>query len=401
MQFNTFVTSTADLERCTQAPNLFEVLLEPALLARQGKLSRDQTHTLAHAAQQRGLKPVLVWDALMPEQLMQQICQQLLTWDLSLFSAIRVCDLGAAWWIKTQFPQHSIHLMVEAGNHNLGGLQGWCELFQDSLDRLVLSIELTEEKLIKYCQALPVGCEVLGAGQILLFYSPRSLLLPILPASDSPEILYREATVASPDSGNRPLPTLETRHGTLMFLDKDQFILDQLDPLKAAGLHTVRLDLRHLSSGKNAAENIDQIGWQTLNQPLNLRQNWPRPTRSPFFKVNRTTAIFQRIKSKGKLAEYRHQENCLAEVLSGESGQYVVFQSLGSFDLTLADHLIMPTGEVVEVPERIVFQTLNREAVTQCDRGQLLITDWIKKAVPGSLLMAKTVDGLNSDHSEP
>ncbi len=145
MQFNTFISSISDLERCVNAPNLQEVLLEPLLLACQGRLSLQEVEFLASQAVERGLNPVLVWDILMPEQMMMEICQKISQYNLNLFSAIRVCDPGAAWWVKTHFPQLKIQLIVETGNHNLEALQGWCEVLSDSLERLILSIELPEE----------------------------------------------------------------------------------------------------------------------------------------------------------------------------------------------------------------------------------------------------------------
>lgn len=386
MQFNTFVSSINDLERCVNVPNLQEVLLQPSLLARQGQLSQQQLQSLASAAIERGLHPVLVWDILMPEEIMSQICQQLTHWDMSKFKAVRVCDPGAAWWVKTHYPTIALQLIVETGNHNLEALRGWCEIFSDSLERLILSIELPELKLIEYCQTLPVGCEVLGVGQILLFYSPRSLLSPHLLDSDFQQEVRLQTTVSSEDSNNRPFPTLETVHGTFMFLDKDQFILDKLDGLEQAGLHTVCLDLRHLGQDGDLAVDIDRICSQILADPTALRENWPRPTRSPFFNANRTTSIFSRMKSKHKLVKYR-QEVGLAEVLAGESGNYVVFQSLRSFAVAQVENLIVPTGEEIEIPKEIVFRNLNGEVVESCDREQILITDWIKKAMPGSLLL--------------
>ena len=109
---------------------------------------------------------------------MKNICQQLSLWELSKFPTVRVCDPGAAWWLKTHHPNITLQLTVETGNYNLEALRGWCEIFSDSLERLILSIELPEKKLIEYCQKLPVACEILGVGQILLFYSPlRRFLL--------------------------------------------------------------------------------------------------------------------------------------------------------------------------------------------------------------------------------
>ena len=386
MQFNTFVSSINDLNRCINAPNLQEVLLQPTLLAKQGQLSRQQIHSLASTATEYSLRPILVWDILMPEQVMSQICQQLTQWDISKFAAVRVADPGAAWWLKMNYPTIALQLIVETGNHNLEGLRGWCEIFSDSLERLILSIELPEQKLIEYCQTLPVACEVLGVGQILLFYSPRSLLSPHLLDSDSEEKFPLQTTVSSEDSNNRPFPTLETAHGTFMFLDKDQFILDKLEGLQEAGLQTVCLDLRHLGIDGDVAVDVDKICSQILTDPVSLRKNWARPTRSPFFNANRTTSIFSRMKSKHKLVQYR-QEIGLAEVLAGESGNYVVFQSLRPFAVTQIEKIIIPTGEEIEIPTEIVFRNLNGEVVESCDREQIIITDWIKKAMPGSLLL--------------
>ena len=395
MQFNTFVSSVRDLERCVNAPNLQEVLLEPMLLARQGKLSETEVQKLAYEAVQRGLRPVLVWDALVPERMWREICNRLMQWDLSLFGAIRACDPGAAYWLKTYFPQIPLQLIVETGDHNLEALRGWCDIFSESLERLVLSIELPEDKLVEYCQKLPVACELLGVGQILLFYSPRSLL-----AEHSEHFtassLYIEATAAFAETPNRHLPTLETAHGTFMFLDKDQFILDKLDALRAANLHTVRLDLRHLSREGDVAVDVDTICRQILSDPADLRKTWTRETRAPFFKANRTTALFPRMKSK--LTEYRNDAT-LAEVLTGESGKYVVFYTLRPFDVSLIKSMMLPTGEEIEVPGGVTFGNLDGEILDAFDAEQILVTNWIKKAMPGSLLIGKDVSILECEQN--
>ncbi|MCL2925968.1 MAG: hypothetical protein MGF17_15515, partial [Trichodesmium sp. MAG_R04] len=122
--------------------------------------------------------------------------------------------------------------------------------------------------------------------------------------------------------------------------------------------------------------------------PVSLRKNWGKPTQSTFFKGNRTTSMFSRMKSKHKLVKYRKDVG-LAEVVAGESGNYVVFQSLRPFAVTQIEKIIIPTGEEIEIPAEIVLRNLNGEIVESCDREQILITDWIKKAMPGSLLLGK------------
>jgi len=387
MQFNTFIASPADLERCAQAPQLQEVLLEPALLARQGTLTQEQAEQLAVTATAAGLRSVLVWDLLMPERVMAGICEHLQAWDLSCFAAVRVCDPGAAYWLQTRFPDLPLQLILETGNHNLEALQGWCEIFADSLERLVLSIELPEAKLVEYCQTLPVACELLGVGPILLFYSPRSLLATPLATQIKEDTGSLKATATFADAPNRPFPTLETGHGTFLFLDRDQFILDRLAKLQAAGLHTVRLDLRHLAQAGNVAVDVDRICREILEDPASLRDRWPRETRAPFFNANQTTALFPRLKAKH--AAYRNQD-CLAEVLTGESGKYVVFQTLRSFEAAQIQNLVMPTGDILDLPPDLAFRTLSGEPRSTFEPEQLLVTDWIKKAVPGSLLIGSS-----------
>ncbi|MBE9099013.1 U32 family peptidase [filamentous cyanobacterium LEGE 07170] len=384
MPFNTFISSIADLDRCTAAPDLTEVLIEPMLLARQGRVGEKAAQELAIAARARGLRPVLVWDALMPQQAMEAVGERLRTWDFAAFAAVRVNDLGAAAWMQEHHPTLPLHLIAETGNHNLSALQGWCELLGHTLERLILSIELPEAQLVQYCQALPVPCEVLGAGPILLFYSPRSLLADPLHAEDE-DATHIAATIAFEDHPDRPFPTVETPHGTLMFLDKDQFIGDRLESLWKAGLAMVRIDLRPFSPAPDAAPNIDRICQQLLSAPATLRQQWHRPTRAPFFNANRTTALIPRMKTR-RLDPWRNQ--AIAEVIAGEGGSYVVFRVLRPFHLTPDTQILLPTGDRLPFPANCNLRTLQGVPTSQGEADQLLLTDWIKKAVTGSLLLA-------------
>ena len=397
MQFNTYVSSTSDIDRCTQAPDLAEVLIEPTLLARQGIVSLEKATALARYAVARQLRPVLAWDMLVTEREMAAVDPQLRQWNIEPFAAVRVSDIGAAAWIQQAWPTMPIQLSVEAGSHNREALLGWCEYFGDSLERLILSIELPEEKLIDYSRTLPVACEVLGAGRILLFYSPRSLLASHLPQEEEgDDELWIEATAVSEHTSARALPTLETRHGTFLFLDKDQFILDRLDALRAGGLHTVRIDLRHLarvdgddaSDDTHSAAQIVEICEQIVDDPKSVRAAWPHPTQAPFFRTNRTTAQFSRMKSQ--LHRYR-DEDCLAEVVASERNRYVAYQTLQPFGVEAAQNILLPTGEERPFPPKTLFRTPAGDFVQECLADQILITDWIGRTVPGSLLRSRAI----------
>ena len=175
-----------------------------------------------------------------------------------------------------------------------------------------------------------------------------------------------------------------------MFLDKDQFILDRLDALRAAGLHSVRLDLRHVSQAGDRATNIDDICRCIAADPVALRARWPRPTQAPFFNANRTTALFPRMQSK--LMAYRN-EACLAEILAGVKGQYVVFHALRSFEISQIQAIMLPTGERIVLPDGLQLLDLQGDAIASCTVDQILIASWIKKATPGALLLSVMVNG--------
>lgn len=382
MNFNTFVSSIEDLDRCAAVTSVTEVLIEPTLLAMQGHLSEREAAHLAHSAHERGLRPVLVWDIQLPERTMQLILPRLETWDWSAYAAVRVADVGAAWWLHTHQPHVSMQLLVETGSHNMHALEGWCQLFEHTLERLILSIELPEERLLEYSQTLPVACEVMGVGRILLFNSPRSLLAHHIQGEKGIE-QHIAATIASEKSNNRPFPLLETPHGTLMFLDKDQFILDRLLDLERAGFGWVRLDLRHLSSAPHACESLEDVCTQMKQEPIQLRKEWPRKTRAPFFKTNRTTAQFVKMKSK---THAKRDHSCIAEVIAIHNGDCIIGRSIRPFRTDRPISIQLPTGEERPLDSTCTFQLVDAQKPTWIDADQVFLMDWQKKTCTGALL---------------
>ncbi|RAQ41486.1 hypothetical protein B9S53_13685, partial [Arthrospira sp. O9.13F] len=78
---------------------------------------------------------------------------------------------------------------------------------------------------------------------------------------------------------------------------------------------------------------------------------------------------------------------CVAEALGGESGKYIVFQVLRPFDISEINQVAIPTGEKVNIPETVTFKNLQGYPITKGDRDQIIITNWIKKVTPGSLIL--------------
>lgn len=383
--FSTFVATSEDVVRCSAIPAIKEVLLEPTALALQGTLSQEQCDQLAQEAHTHGLRVVLVWDTLLPQRTLDDLTPLLNTWNWSLYDAVRIADIGAASWLQHHHPTKPIQLLVEEGSHNMHALHGWCELLSPALERFILSIELPEERICEMSQTLPVGCEVMAVGRILLFTSPRSLLAHhtdnTAPNEDS--TTHKQAIITSDKSNNRPFPLVETTHGTMMFLDRDQFILDRLDKCWQAGLRMARLDFRHISPAPDACQPLDTWGRLLLSAPASIREQWPRPTRAPFFKVNKTTAQFSRMKSH---MHAKRDKACVAEVIAIQNGAYVALHVLRPFAADDALSMHLPTNEIRPLPSPLPCRNAQGQIQSTFEAGYIAVLPWQKKACKGALI---------------
>lgn len=380
MLFSTFASSRADLEACARATDVKEVLLETKLLAREGRLNLNEAVELAEYATTLGLKPVLVWDILMTDEEFEGCVKALKEVSLEKFSAVRVQCVGAARYIQTNFSTVRIQLIAETANCNIATLHLWCRNLGNQLERIILSIQLPSEKIAEYVRQLPVDCEILGLGRILLFYSRRNLLLKNF---DSLGEEWREVLAQTEDSGSRPFPVIDNNHGTFMYLDKDQCILHKLDTLADGCPAYIRLDLRHIGEFPESAHDIERIALQGKETPEELRKTWPRPTIAPFFKSNLTTKQFKLLNSE---VRFNRDDSCVAEVVATERGHHCVLRAIQPFTLPGTFKAIDPTG--AEVPcEFSTFKALDGTPVTQVNEDDLVITPWMKRASLGGLLL--------------
>jgi putative protease len=386
MRFNTFVISKEDIDACRAAPQLEEVLLEPRELAREGRLSFEQVESLAREARAAGLKPVLVWDILMTNDEYKVKSERVRELQLDLFSAIRTQCPGAARWVRENVAGMPLQIIVENSNHNMPGLKRWVAALKP--ERVVLSTQLPEDRLIECCQELGTECEILGAGKILLFYSKRQLLHTQVGESDETvDNRWIYADSASEESASRPFPTVENAHGTFMFLNKDHFILDKLEKLDAGGMSTVRIDLRDLQDDSCAARGIAELCRMSLERDSALESAWSRPTSAPFFKRNRTDKQFARMKPHTRLLR---DDNCLAEVVSVERGEELGLFALRAFDASQVTDYAFVLSDGREVPVTIeVLRDLSGEPTVRCEPYKLLRCRYVKGVPAGALLVRR------------
>jgi putative protease len=383
MKFTTFVTSKEDILACAAAPSLDEVLIEPRELSREGRLSIEQAQELAREAVQRGLKAVLVWDILMTQDEFTSRSKKVSEMNLDLFAAIRTQCPGAAIWVRSNLPGKELQFIVENSNHNMPGLKRWVAELRPQ--RMVLSTQLPEDKLIACCQELGVECEVLGAGKILLFYSKRHLLQANFGSDDdASDAHWIYADSASEESASRPFPTIENEHGTFMYLNKDHFILDSLSRLDAAGMHTVRIDLRDLQAAQSAAHGIADICKMTLAQDPGLDSVWTRPTSAPFFKRNRTDKQFSRMKPQTRLLR---DGNCVAEVVSVERGELLGLFTLREFDTQGASFKFVAHDGTEVAASLDSFTDISGNPIKSCVPHKIVRCPWIKGVKAGAILV--------------
>lgn len=381
MHFTTFVSTEQDLAACKETGLLQEVLIGPAEFCREGRIDFAQAQQLAALAIAADLRPVLVWDVLLPESEMRSAISLLKEQGLARFAAIRVQDVGALQFLLEEYPSLPVQFIAETANANLHALQRWQDSIGERLDRLILSTQLPEECVVQYCEALTAPLEVLGAGPILLFYSPRPLLTPkIDPASEAGEYLL--ALSSSEESHNRPFPTVQNRHGTFMYLNKDQFLLDMLKNVEAAGLASVRIDLRQVSSEPHSADGIVDLLAAYKAGACNAKQHWPNPAFAPFFRRNKTTKQFDKLKPE---ILQKRDERVVARVLMGNKPKQMVlwaardFNTQAQFDLLLPNGTLLPCGA-------LEFANLDGEPVQEAREDQLLIAPWVKRCCVGALL---------------
>ena len=275
-------TTYADPRIPFPAPPTGEVILGTDEFSRRGGLPLSALKEVASGFRALGKRVVFDWDILMAEHEFERLKNLFLQLDLSSFHAIRVRDQGALKFLRDR-GCHNIHLSLEGGNHNELGILKWVEVAGPWLERIVFSIEIDRQHLKKYISRVGVQTELLGAGPIALFYSPRALLSS--PGEENPGEM-RVEVVGQEDGHRRMFQAVENNHGTRLFLSRDFYLLEEKKELENMGLDYLRLDLGHLEKGER-----EEV-WKNRDQP----GAWPRPHLKGFFNANKSAVLFKHFK---------------------------------------------------------------------------------------------------------
>jgi putative protease len=320
MRIVTYVENLIQLEKAIDLSKKLdqEVIVSSAELSRYMNTTLETMLEIVMLAKKHNLEIVLEWDALNQEEKFQASCLIIDRLPMHEFKAIRLQDPGAVEYIKNKYPWLKIQLILENGNHNLIGLTKWCQYLGDQCERLVLSNELSKEKLSEYSKAIKTPIEVLVFGRILLFYSPRLLLSP-LEKKELESTRRIEAFGTSEESPHSGFPLIENHHGTFMFNVKDLYLLDHLDELSSMGILHARVDLRFDDSFDKYSEDIANLFTGKVSESsLLIKKSHVRPLIKGFYIINKTDVLFTKLKNS---RTQRLDESYIGEIVDVERDQ--------------------------------------------------------------------------------
>jgi putative protease len=379
MKLSSYAQNMHDLNILKDA-GLSEVILEHKEFARFGKLDDENFLALSARASELGLRVLFEWDILMTENTFKTLSQKLLSFENS-YAALRVQDPGAFNW-ALENTQKPLQFIAESANHNKEALLGWIDFAKGRMERISLSIELSKDILSDYCKTLPVPCEILGFGRILLFYTPRFLLSPL----GSDKIVENEELAAigeSEESPHKGFPIVENRHGTYMFHIKEFSLVEFSQDLLLSGMAYFRVDLRwesreFLKTISSLVNSFDASKFETF------KDEYPQDLMRGFYLVNKTDVLFPKLKNSRL---QKREGNYIGEVVEAEKGSHLAIMVKNAKGLKKTDVLkiIHPKGEEFEA--RIYsLKNLSLEDVEVIPGNQMALIQfvggiWVKSQV--------------------
>lgn len=379
MKLTTYARSLHDLNVLKDL-GYEEVILEPKTLSRFGKLSSEEFISLSNRSKELGLRVLLEWDILMTENVFVSKINDVN--DLLPFAdALRVQDPGALNWAITH-TNKPLQFIAENGNHNLKALEGWIELGQGKMERIILSIELSKSVIEEYVRKLKVPCELLGLGRILLFYTPRPLLSSLTPEkmSQNEEIMALGESEESPHKG---FPLVENQHGTFMFHIKEFCLLEFASELKSFGLGFFRIDQRWESISQ--IKEISQLALAFNEEKfLSLKEIYSQEFMRGFYLVNKTDVLFPKLKNSRL---QKREGDYVGEVLEAQKSSHLAIMIKNSRGLRKTDLLkiLHPKGNLIE-SKIYSLRNLAMEEVDFIPMGEMALIQfingvWVKSQV--------------------
>lgn len=405
MSYVVYLQESSEVKAIVESTDVDEIILSAAELSRFGCLKSSQVNELASelkSLKASHQKVVLEWDILMTQSRFENALKILDKIDLNLFDAIRVQDPGAyeyALEVCDKFSNLRVHLSLETGNHNLEAIKKWIQYGGEKLEKVILSIEIPKQRLIKILEALKndfkdrVKFELLGIGRILLFYSPRKLVSPVS-FEDGTEQTQEgfnqkalEIIGSSQESPHSGFPIVENRHGTFMFHLKDHCLLDEYDVLRDAGIGHFRIDDRFYRSPEFNLESL--LCELSLNRLVELEEKerdrllkayWPCSLIKGFFRANKSDVLFKKLKNSRL---QNRDESYIGDVVDVQKDSHIAF-------------IVKAPSKILEVGQRLrIYTPDGKEKSLSLDFMKNGMNCEVDKAATGDIVFLRPVSGVS------
>jgi len=334
---------------------------------------KELLEILSFKNKNKDIKIFFEFDILVDEADFHSLTLQYSNLPLIEFDAVRIYDLGVMEWIKNQFPWQKIHLILETGNHNLVSLLTYEAYLGNQLSRFVVSIELSKDVLKNFTANLKTPCELYVLGPILLFYTPRKLLSPLVKTSEKNSLKSVWTKATSEESPHSGFPVLENQHGTFMFNVKDLNLLEDLNMVAETGAKYFRFDLRF----ENMLDHVELVSKVIFQNEIGKKLIGPRPFIKGFFNVNKSDVLFKKLKNNRII---RNDQNYVGEVIDVEKDRRLTIISKNNSVLNRDLHklrIITPEGKE-KIIEQFNFLDLNLDACDKLANEDLYFLNYIR-----------------------
>ena len=348
-----------------------EVLLYPSRFSKYGRIKEDELKGLADELRGVGHRVILCVDSLMRQNEMKAWEEFIERVEPCNFNSYRFLDPGVGQLIREISPESSLQQSMERCGFNTLNLQHWEKVFSPVLERFVLSSQMTLDNIRTFRAALQTPFELLGIGPIEVFHSARMLLTPDTSSQ------FTEGSIVSIDRPNSLRSrVLQTPSGTIMFYERNLFILSVIQELEEAGVDFLRFDF------------IDEKMWSAYLSNRGDGNSYTgddsefAPFTRGFIKANKTDAQFSRLQNKhireagaksAKVLQYNRPKNMLVEFYKG-------FQFPVDFTIT------SPEGKKINATINSA-RNLENEETDVVEGNKVYFIPWVKHAIAGSVFV--------------
>lgn len=351
-----------------------EVILSDKRFSRIAK--NEDFEALALKAKELKLKVIFEWDVLLTDRELLEAIKTFESLNHKLIDAVRMQDPGVAQFIfeKTDF---EMHFIAEMGNHNLSSLKTWESYFGERLTQMVLSNELSKEKLKNYKKELSVKLEILTLGKILLFYSPRKLISPLLDEDRFED--YISAIADSEESPHKGFPIIQNRHGTFMFHLKHLFLWDKLPELRDTGIDIYRVDLRD-TKDFNILKKLNDLLLGIGS--IDIKSSYPFSVIRGYFQTNKSDVLFKKLKN---YRIQRKDDSYIGEVLECQKSSYMALKIAKGKKLHINENIKFINPEGKEIHASVLWiRNSNYEEIPEASSERVALIQYMGGVWPKS-----------------